>query len=136
MSLSDFGFGHQHKLAAVSVASIGQPALNRRAPTSTSNRPRVMAEEPQLAGHGGKRVKGAQVVRQHGTSKGYIVSRLRREGLTHLVAAIESGRVSAFACGVELGWIKRRPILGTGSPNAAKRRRYQLNALLRESQSK
>jgi hypothetical protein len=95
-----------------------------------------MAEKPQLARYGGKRVKGAQAVRQYGTSRAYLLSRLQREGLTHHIAAIEQGRISAYAVAIQLGWASRRPTLGTGSPNAAKRRRHQLNALLRESQSK
>jgi hypothetical protein len=91
-----------------------------------------MPEEPQLGPHGGKRVKGQQAVRQHGTSKSYIISRLRRENLPHLAAAIESGRVSAFAIATQFGWASRRPTLGTGSPNQAKRRRHQLATVMRE----
>jgi hypothetical protein len=92
-----------------------------------------MAEEPQLGRHGGKRIKGQQAVRHHGTNKSYIVSRLKRENLLDLVAAIESGRVSAYAVAIELGWASRRPTLGTGSGNQARRRRHQLATLMRES---
>jgi len=73
--------------------------------------------------------------RQHGTSRSYLIDRLRREGLADLVAAIESGRVSAYAVGCELGWVTRHATLGTGSTNQSKRRRYQLRILLRESRS-
>jgi hypothetical protein len=95
-----------------------------------------MAEEPDLAQQSGKRIKAAPTVRHYGTSKSYIVSRLRREGLVHLVAAVESGRLSAFSIAVRLGWAARRPTLGTGSPNAAKRRQHQFSTLLREGRPK
>jgi hypothetical protein len=90
-----------------------------------------MTGEPQLARHGGKRAKGRETVRQYGTSKSYIVARLQREGLTHFVAAIQSGRVTAFAVATSLGWAKRRRTLGS-SPNQAKLRRNQLARLMRE----
>jgi hypothetical protein len=80
-----------------------------------------MADEP-----GGRRSKG-----QHGTSRTYIIDRLRREGRTDLAAAVESGRVSAYAVGCELDWMTRHARLGTGSTNQAKRRRHQLRTLMR-----
>jgi hypothetical protein len=95
-----------------------------------------MAEELQLTRHGGRRTKGAQTVRQYGSSRSYIIDRLKRENLLALVGAVEAGRVSAYAIAIELGWIRRRPTLGTGSENQATRRRHQLNTLLRESLSK
>jgi len=58
---------------------------------------------------------------QGGTSREYIIGRLRREGLPHLADAIECGEASAFEIAVEMGWQKRR-ILGTGSENQAKAR--------------
>jgi hypothetical protein len=45
-----------------------------------------MAQEPQLA--------------QHGTSRSYILARLRREGLTEYANAVENGTISAFAIAV------------------------------------
>ena len=48
-----------------------------------------------------------------------------------IVTAIEQGRVSAHTIACELGWV-RRPSVHGGSPNAAKRRRHQVNALIRE----
>jgi hypothetical protein len=60
-----------------------------------------MAEEPRLAQQ-----------RHHGTSRSYILDRLRREGLTDFVDAIERGRISAFAIACELGWANRRPPSG------------------------
>jgi hypothetical protein len=69
----------------------------------------------------------------HGTSKRYLVSRLRRtEGLSHLADAVEAGKISAHAVAIELGWIRRPPLKG-GSTNAAKRRRIELQRLLREA---
>ena len=63
-----------------------------------------------------------------GTSREYIIGRLRREKLDHLVEAIERGQVSAYAIACELGWQKRK-ILGTGSENEAKRRAWALHKL-------
>lgn|SRR5262249_20780081 len=92
-----------------------------------------MPDEPRrLAQHGGQRVKGAQSVRHYGTSKSYLVDRLRRENLTSLAEAVERGRVSAYAVATRLGWITRHPITGTGSENQARRRRHQLDTLMRE----
>jgi hypothetical protein len=65
-------------------------------------------------------------LRQHGTSRTYLLARLQREGRADLVAAVESGRVSAYAVAIELGWFTRRATLGTGSTNRAKRRRHAL----------
>jgi hypothetical protein len=65
---------------------------------------------------------------QTGTSRAYIISRLRREGMSHLAEAIENGECSAFEIACELGWQKRR-ILGTGSENQAKARAWRLRAL-------
>src|SRR5262249_22533358 len=64
----------------------------------------------------------------HGTSKAYIVDRLRREGETALLAAVEAGRISALAAAVELGWVKRPPVVGR-YPHRAHRRDFQLRAI-------
>jgi hypothetical protein len=73
----------------------------------------------------------SQPPRLGSTSRPYIIRRLQDLGLHGLVAAIEQGRVSAHTVACELGWV-RRPAVHGGSPNAAKRRRYQVNALIRE----
>jgi hypothetical protein len=61
-----------------------------------------------------------------GTSRDYIIGRLRREKLDHLADAVECGEVSAYAIACELGWQKRK-VLGTGSENQAKRRAFALH---------
>ena len=43
----------------------------------------------------------------HGTSKRYITERLRREGQTELLAAVEAGTITAFTAAAQLNWIKR-----------------------------
>jgi hypothetical protein len=63
-----------------------------------------------------------------GTSRAYIIARLRREKLDHLADAVERGEVSAYAIACELGWQKRK-VLGTGSENEAKRRAWALHKL-------
>lgn len=64
---------------------------------------------------------------KHGAGRGYIFARLRRENRFDLIAAIESRKVSAFAVAVELGWMTRPPIRGTGSANQARSRTYALH---------
>jgi hypothetical protein len=64
-----------------------------------------------------------------GTSRAYLLRKLRLAGRTDLVTAIELGEVTTLACAVALGWRKRPPILGTGSSNQAKRREHRLRAL-------
>jgi hypothetical protein len=64
--------------------------------------------------------------RLHGTSRAYILDRLRRENQRNWIAAIESGGVSAFAVAVELGWARRPPTKRGAAANQAKRRRHSL----------
>jgi hypothetical protein len=71
--------------------------------------------------------------RLQGTSREYLLDRLVRAGRPDLVEAVEAGFVSAYAVAVEMGWMKRPVPLGTGSQNQAKRRRFQLDALMGEA---
>ena len=64
--------------------------------------------------------------RRLGTSRQYVIERLQREGLTQWIEPIESGRLSAYAVGVELGWFKRRATLSGANSGQAKRRRLAL----------
>jgi hypothetical protein len=73
----------------------------------------------------------SQSPRLGSTSRPYIIRRLQDLGLHGLVAAIQQGRVSAHTVAVELGWV-RRPAAHGGSPNAAKRRQFQVDQLIRE----
>jgi hypothetical protein len=66
-----------------------------------------------------------------GTSKAYILERLRLEGLHQLVAAIEAGRITATGTAIELGWIARPPNMGL-RPNHGRRRRLVVGQLRRE----
>jgi hypothetical protein len=61
-----------------------------------------------------------------GTSREYIIERLRREGHDHWLEAIESGRLSAFSVAVELGWAQRPKTVSGEQAHQAKRRRHQL----------
>ena len=68
-----------------------------------------------------------------GTSKNYIVTRLRRtEGLSFLADAIEAGRITSHAVGLELGWIGRPNLVG-GRDGQAKQRHFLFQRLVRES---
>jgi hypothetical protein len=67
-------------------------------------------------------------LRPHGTSKIYILERLRREGRTDFISAIKADKISALAAAVELGWVNRPPRRG-GSHNRAKKREHELRAI-------
>jgi hypothetical protein len=67
-----------------------------------------------------------------GTSREYLIGRLRKEGHFALLAAVERGDLSAYAAAEEAGFITRRPTLGTGSENATRRRLFALRAALRD----
>ena len=68
-----------------------------------------------------------------GTSKSYIIRRLRREeGLSFLADAIEAGRISSHAVGLELGWIGRPNLVG-GRDGQAKQRHFLFQQLVREA---
>ena len=70
-------------------------------------------------------------MRLHGTSRNYIIRRLRQEeGLAFLADAIEAGRITSHACALELGWV--RPRLVGGSTSRAKQRHFLFQRLLRE----
>src|SRR5262245_41534564 len=65
-----------------------------------------------------------------GNSVDYIIARLQREGLMHWVEAVRARRVSAFAAAVELGWAKRPQTLHGENCNQARRRRFDVRALI------
>ena len=65
-----------------------------------------------------------------GNSVDYIVARLRREGLVHWIEAIQMRKISAFAVAVELGWAKRPQTLHGENCNQARRRRFDVRALI------
>jgi len=66
--------------------------------------------------------------RHQGTSRSYILDRLKREKRTAFIDAIEAGRVTALAVAVELGWVKRPPTVGRYM-NRARQRQHQLQAI-------
>jgi hypothetical protein len=67
-----------------------------------------------------------------GTSREYLLSRLRKNGHFALVAAVERGDISAFQAAEHCGYVTRRPIAGGGSENAAKLRTFRLHRVLRD----
>jgi hypothetical protein len=69
-----------------------------------------------------------------GTSVSYLTKRLADVGRHDLLAAVEGGRISAYAAAEMAGLVTRRPITGRGNTNAAKRRRFLFRALMREAQ--
>jgi hypothetical protein len=70
----------------------------------------------------------------HGTSKAYIVDRLKREGETALLAAVEAGKITALTAAVSLGWVLRPPKRG-GSTQRTKRIAHQVRAITGEGLS-
>jgi len=65
----------------------------------------------------------------HGTSKAYIVQRLKDQGETTLLAAVEAGKITALTAAVELGWVKRPPATGGGSIQRTKRIAHQVRTI-------
>jgi hypothetical protein len=64
-----------------------------------------------------------------GTSRAYLVRKLRQSGRSDLVRAVEAGRLTALEAACEMGWRRRPRPIGTGSPNRAKRREARMRAL-------
>jgi hypothetical protein len=71
--------------------------------------------------------------RLRGNSAQYLRSRLERDGYTELLAAIDRGELSIYGAACEVGYTKRPEPLGTGSPNARKRRDWAIHRAYRES---
>jgi len=65
------------------------------------------------------------------TSVAYLRKRLADIGRYDLLEAAERGEISTFAAAVEVGLCKRPEALGTGSPNAAKKRNWALMKIRR-----
>jgi hypothetical protein len=89
----------------------------------------------KLGQHGGRRIRGQRLDNISlntggGTSRDYIIARLQREECFDLVDAILTRKISAYAVAVELGWVKRRKTLGTGSENQARKRAFDIRALI------
>src|SRR5215831_9251375 len=70
----------------------------------------------------------------HGTSKAYIVQRLKDQGETALLAAVEAGKITALTAAVELGWVHRPPKRG-GSIQRTKRIAHQVRTVTGEGLS-
>jgi hypothetical protein len=64
--------------------------------------------------------------RLQGTSRSYLIDRLKRENHVDLAAAVESGALTPFAAAAGLGWVKRRATVATVTHQARKRQvRFQ-----------
>ena len=68
-----------------------------------------------------------------GTSRAYLLDRLQKAERFDLLEGVARGRISVLTAAEAAGFVRRRPTTGRGSPNAAKRRRFELQALLRET---
>jgi hypothetical protein len=95
--------------------------------------PDDLGQIAKLQPHGGKRVKGEHgdiTLKMRGTSRAYIIARLRRDGHDVLLAGVLSGRISAFAAGEEAGYLRRREVRGTGSQNQERARDWAMHKVL------
>jgi len=90
--------------------------------------------QTRLGSHGGRRTPGQQsdnvTLRARGNSRHYYIARLRRDGLHDLADAVESGKISAFAIAVQLGWAKRPRTLHGEDCNQARKRAIDIRALI------
>jgi hypothetical protein len=68
--------------------------------------------------------------RLRGTSRTYLLDRLRRGGHHDWLAAIATGKVSVYSAGVELGWIRRPPRVMGERSNQSRRRRFNIGRLI------
>ena len=105
------------------------PALSKNPRRCTD---RGLGSKNQRAADTSRIISGAMAL--HGTSKAYIVDRLRREGETALLAAVEAGKLTALAAAVELGWVLRPPKRG-GNTQRTKRIAHQVRAVTSEGLS-
>jgi hypothetical protein len=67
------------------------------------------------------------------TSVAYLRKRLTDIGRQDLLDAVDVGAISTFAAAEEAGLVTRQPILGTGSPNAAKKRVWAISKITRQT---
>ena len=67
-----------------------------------------------------------------GTSREYLLSRLRKEGHFALVRAVENGDLSCYAAACEVGFVTRKPTLETGSQNMLRRRMFAIRNAYRD----
>ena len=68
------------------------------------------------------------------TSIAYLRKRLADIGRYDLLDAAEAGLVSHFAAAEEAGLVRRREVLGNGSPNQAKKRAWTLARVTRQAE--
>jgi hypothetical protein len=67
------------------------------------------------------------------TSVAYLRKRLTDIGRQDLLDAVNAGAISTFAAAEEAGLIRRQEVLGTGSPNQAKKRAWTLARITRQA---
>ena len=68
------------------------------------------------------------------TSRSYLRKRLIAVGRADLVAAVENNQgISMYHAAEEAGLIRRRPILGSGSPNQTKARLWAMAKITRRA---
>jgi len=65
------------------------------------------------------------------TSVAYLRKRLADVGRQDLLDAAQRGEISTYAAAEEAGLVRRREVLGTGSPNATKKRLWALSRITR-----
>ena len=68
-----------------------------------------------------------------GTSREYLIGRLRKEGHFALLAAVERGDLSAYAAACEVGFCTRKPNLDVGSQNMLRRRMFAIRNAYRDA---
>lgn len=67
---------------------------------------------------------------QYGSSYGYILARLARDGRHDLLEGIRNGRISAYAAACEMNYCKRPEPTGRGSENATRKRDWAMHRVL------
>jgi len=140
-----FDFGRKEFLKPGRCA-IPEPGVNPAHPQlSGESMPDDLAQPP-LGKHGGKRPgagrprKGetreknqphrVSLKSQYGNSADYICARLERDGHLRLLEGVRNLKISAYEAGVQAGYCRRPVNRGGGSDNQAKRRAWDVRALI------
>jgi hypothetical protein len=93
-----------------------------------------MDDEPKLGQHGGPRRKGQHASKKikAGTSREYILARLRRDRAFDLLNGVLENKISAYTAAVEMNYTKRaeRHGIGLGHGNQERTRDWALHRLL------
>ena len=126
--------------------AVREPSVNPAQPHRISTPMPDDLAQPPLGKHGGKRPgagrprkgekrekkqgDGVTSKPQRGHSVAYICARLERDGFDRLLEGVRTFKISAYAAGEAAGYFERPPPRGTGSQNQARKRAWDIRAMI------